>query len=49
MGKTRERSAVVELRDADGRIRLRLSVSDDGTAAVEFLDADGNVTTRLPA
>ena len=49
VGKTVERAAVVELRDAAGCVRLRLSVTDDGCAAVEFLDASGEVTTRLPA
>ena len=49
VGKTVERAAVVELRDAAGCVRLRLSVTDDGCAAVEFLDAYGEVTTRLPA
>jgi hypothetical protein len=37
------------LRDAEGRVRLRLSVASDGTAGLEFLDASGEVTARLPA
>jgi hypothetical protein len=48
-GKTVERTALIELRDADGLARLRLSVAADGTAGLEFLDASGEVTTRLPA
>ncbi len=48
VGKTVERAAVVEMRDAAGCVRLRLSVTDDGTAAVEFLDASGEVTRRIP-
>lgn len=47
-GKTVERAAVIELRDADGQARLRLSVAADGTAGLEFLDASGEVTARLP-
>ena len=47
-GKTPERAAVIELRDADGRARLRLSVAADGPAGLEFLDASGEVTARLP-
>ena len=47
-GKTVEESAVVELRDAEGRVRVSLSVASDGTAGLEFLDADGEVTARLP-
>lgn len=47
-GKTDEQAAVVELHDGAGRVRLRLSVANDGTAGLEFLDASGNVTARLP-
>ena len=48
VGKTPERAAIVELRDAAGRVRVRLSVASDGTAGLEFLDASGEVTARLP-
>jgi len=47
-GKTVDEAAVVELRDAANRVRLRLSVASDGTAGLEFLDASGEVTARLP-
>ena len=49
IGKTVEGSASVELRDGEGRVRLRLSVTRDCTAGLEFLDASGEVTARLPA
>jgi hypothetical protein len=48
VGKTVEETAVVELRDAIGRVRLRLHVANDGAAGLEFLDASANVTARLP-
>jgi hypothetical protein len=48
VGKTRERAAVVELRDGAGHVCLRLSVTHDGTPRLEFLDADGVVTASLP-
>lgn len=46
-GKTRDAEAVVELRDAEGRVRLRLAVRPQGDAAVEFLDEAGQVTNRV--
>ena len=48
MGKTPERSAVLELRDAAGRVRIRLDVPATGDPRVELLDEEGNVTGRLP-
>lgn len=48
LGKTPERSAVVELRDGAGRVRLRLEVPADGEPRVEFLDEKGEVGGRLP-
>ena len=39
--------AVLDLRDDQGRSRLRLTVAADGTAAIEFLGEDGQVLTRL--
>ena len=48
LGKTKERSAVVELRDGAGRVRLRLEVPVQGAPRVELLDEEGNVTGGLP-
>ncbi|GAB3917612.1 hypothetical protein GCM10011575_31250 [Microlunatus endophyticus] len=39
--------AVVDLRDGEGRSRLRLKVTAGGAASIEFLDEDGEVLTRL--
>ena len=48
LGKTKERSAVVELRDGAGRVSLRLEVPVQGAPRVELLDEEGNVTGGLP-
>jgi hypothetical protein len=39
--------ATVSLRDAEGRARLVLGVSADGSASVRFLDAQGHVQREL--
>lgn len=49
VGKTRDRAASVQLADPQGRPRLTLNVSADGTAVIEFLDADGKVVRRVSA
>jgi hypothetical protein len=43
IGKSSDRAAVLALRDGDGRIRLKLSVTAAGAASIEFLDATGKV------
>lgn len=47
-GKDRNRASVVNLSDANGKVRLVLKVDASGTASIEFLDATGKVTDRLP-
>lgn len=47
VGKTPERSAVVELRDGTGRVRIRLAVPADGEPRIELLDERGDVTRQL--
>jgi hypothetical protein len=42
-GKSTDRDALLALRDADGRVRLRLRVTASGEASIEFLDAQGKV------
>ena len=39
---------MVELRDMNGRERLRLVVDSVGGARLEFLDEKGTVVERLP-
>lgn len=49
VGKTRDRAASVQLSDPQGRPRLTLKVSAEGTAVIEFLDSDGKVVRRVSA
>jgi len=41
-------TTVLDMRDPQGRTRLRLSVDAQGTPRLEFLDASGAVVHRLP-
>jgi hypothetical protein len=43
IGKSGDRDAILALRDGEGRVRLRLRVTDAGAASIEFLDAAGRV------
>jgi hypothetical protein len=43
VGKTDDKDALVALRDAKGRVRLRMRVTAAGAASIEFLDATGKV------
>lgn len=47
VGKNRERDSLVEMKDADGKTRLRLQVGANGDATIQFLDADGKVVRAL--
>ena len=49
VGKNAERAATVSLADANGRVRLTLSVDPGGEASIAFLDEAGKVVQRLPA
>jgi hypothetical protein len=49
VGKNAERAATVSLADANGRVRLTLTVDPGGDASIAFLDAAGKVVQRLPA
>lgn len=48
LGKGRNKSAFVSLKDAKGRERLQISVAADGTSKINFLDETGKVTYSLP-
>jgi hypothetical protein len=48
VGKRRDKAAAIELSDAKGRPRLRISVAADGTPRIAFLDESGKVTHSLP-
>ena len=47
LGKTTDRSSVLELKDAKGRPRLVLKVAADGAATIDFVDEAGKVVRTL--
>ncbi|HEY2065078.1 MAG TPA: hypothetical protein VGG84_03910, partial [Gemmatimonadaceae bacterium] len=47
VGRDRAKQATLNLADAMGRPRLRLTVDSAGTAQIEFLDTNGKVTRRI--
>jgi hypothetical protein len=48
IGRDPSRAAIVNLRDPNGRPRLRMLVDSLGSARIEFLDAAGTVTRTIP-
>jgi hypothetical protein len=48
LGRDRNKAAVLNLSDPNGKPRLRLRVDSLGKASLEFLDEKGVVTARLP-
>lgn len=48
VGKTRGKSSAVILADDQGRPRIMMLVSPDGSPELNFLDATGNVVQSLP-
>ncbi len=48
LGKTTDRSAVLELKDTLGRDRIRMIVSAEGRPYLQFLDEQGKVTVQYP-
>jgi hypothetical protein len=49
VGRDREKAAVVNLFDPQGRPRLRMIVDSLGAPSMQFLDEAGRVTARYPA
>jgi hypothetical protein len=47
-GKGRNDAMILDMRDVQGRSRIRMSVAPDGAPLLEFLDAAGEVVYRLP-
>jgi hypothetical protein len=43
-----DKSAVLRLRDPEGRTRILLRVAADGTPSMQFLDASGKVSHHWP-
>jgi len=48
VGKNVDRAATVALADANGRVRLTLTVDPGGDASIAFLDEQGRTIQRLP-
>jgi uncharacterized protein with GYD domain len=48
IGKGRDKSAFLEMRDAKGNKRIVISVAADGNPKMDFLDEDGKVTHSFP-
>jgi len=48
LGKKQDRTAALELRDAEGRDRVVIKVAADGTPSMQFLDEQGKVIGNLP-
>lgn len=47
-GKGRNDAMILDMRDVQGRSRIRMSVAPDGEPVLQFLDADGEVVYHLP-
>jgi hypothetical protein len=48
LGRTDDRSVGLKLKDPEGRDRIVIEVTADGSPAIKLLDVKGNVTGRLP-
>ena len=48
IGKGRNKSAFISLRDTKGRERIQILVGADGTPKINFLDETGKITYSLP-
>jgi hypothetical protein len=47
LGTTQDRSSTLELRDGQGRVRMRLLVAANGTPEILMLDEDGKVVKTV--
>jgi len=47
LGKDDKRASLLDMKDAQGKTRLRLQVAATGEATIEFLDAEGKVQRTL--
>src|SRR5215472_16062388 len=47
VGRKEDGASVVSLMDGNGKKRIVMQVTTDGTASLDFLDADGHVVRRL--
>jgi hypothetical protein len=48
-GRLKDKSVVVQMKDASGKTRIAMTVAPDGTPSLSFLDQNGKVVDQLPA
>lgn len=48
IGKSRDKSAMIELSDTNGKPRIRISVDSTGNPKLDFLDETGKVICTMP-
>lgn len=48
IGRGRNKSSLISLRDAKGKERIQISVTAEGTPKINFLDGEGKVIYSLP-
>ena len=49
LGRARDESAVLKMKDKKGRDRLVMQVTADGSPVIQFLDESGKAVSQLPA
>ena len=47
-GRSTDKSVVLRMKDTEGRDRLIIQVTADGSPIIKFLDKDGNLISQLP-
>lgn len=47
LGRIDDKSAVLQLKDTEGRNRIVLKVASDGTPSIQLLDASGHVSKEI--
>jgi hypothetical protein len=48
LGRSPDKSAILRMKDADGRDRIVMNVVADGAPVLQFLDESGKVVEQLP-
>jgi hypothetical protein len=47
LGRAKDGSVGIDLKDKNGKTRIQLLVAGDGTPSLRFFDASGNLTKNL--
>jgi hypothetical protein len=48
IGRLKDKSSLVEMKDTTGKTRIAMKVTAEGQASLQFLDSDGNVISSYP-